>query len=156
MVLRNNKGWMRVVEVGLAALLIFAFLVFISQTQVQVSEESTDWDRVLLKTYSQDSLRTFDLKDENGDGKSDLRTNIINDDWTSISDSFANLLPENVGFVLYLYENGSSSIKAGVSASNIPSSREVITTYYPIAGDYGSFCYSEQPCSLILSVWFKQ
>ncbi|MFO7872745.1 MAG: hypothetical protein R6U26_03890 [Candidatus Undinarchaeales archaeon] len=154
--LRNNKGWMRVIEVGLAAILIFAFFVFISQTQFQASEENPDWDRVILKNYARDSLRTLDLKDENTDGRSDLRKNIQDGSWSSIESDFENLLPDNTDFILYIYANSTSTRKAGASASDLPEQREVITTYYPIAGDYGSFCSGGQPCSLILAVWFNQ
>ncbi len=154
--LRNNKGWMRVIEVGLAAILIFAFFVFISQTQFQAAEENPDWDRVILKTYAQDSLRTLDLKDEDTDGRSDLRENIQEGSWSSIETDIEKLLPDTTGYILYIYANSTSSRKAGASISDIPEEREIVTTYYPIAGDYGSFCSSGQPCSLVMAVWFKQ
>jgi len=159
--LRNKKGYVRLIEVALAAALVFGFLVFIEQTQSSLSKRSQNFDPVLLKTLGEDAIRTLDLRDNNKNFRSDLRDNLrfgvsCTNNWGVLDAEFASLLPQNVGFTIFLVDsNGNSIYQGGATTGAQPTQREIVTVNYLIAGDYGTYCSIWTPCNVKLSMWFK-
>ena len=156
MAIRNNKGWLRILEIVLAGALLFSFLIFISQIQTSSVSVHSNWGNAVLKNYAQDTFRTLDYKDANSDYLSDLRELVIIGDWSEINNEVNGLLPPNVGYTLYQYSTGALIYRCGTSPSSIPKDRNLITTYYLISGEYGQYCLNNQQCALVLVLWFKQ
>jgi hypothetical protein len=157
--LRNRKGWLRIVEIILASVLIFVSLINLSQTQTVEFSQPSEWDKVKLKLYGEDVLRALDKTDLDKDNRGDLRIAINESDWSSIGANITNLLPLNVDFTLYLYSaNDSVDYETGVLPANIPAKRNKVSVYYPIAQNYGEYCDFEgkSSCALKIVLWYKQ
>lgn len=160
--LKNRKGWMRIIEVVLASMLIFTYLTYIQETQFVETSQEPNWDKITLKTYGQDVLKALDLRDTplaGGNFRSDLREIVVDEnDWSGLGVNISEMLPENIGYTLYYYNVsiGEYENKTGAGAEEMPLTRDRVTVYYIISGDYGSWCESGlYPCALKLVLWFK-
>ncbi len=161
MEIKNTKGYIRLIEVSLAAALVFGFLIFVQQTQSSLSRGAQSYDPIVLKTLGEDAIRSLDLRDSDRNFRSDLRDNLrfgtscINN-WPQLTNDIAAELPENVGFSVFLVDsNGNSIFQGGVATAAQPTQREIVTVNYIVAGDYGSYCNLWAPCNVKLSLWFK-
>ncbi len=159
--LHNRKGYVRLIEVSLAAALVFGFLIFAQQTQPSLTKGPQNYDQVVLKTLGEDALRSLDLRDKDKNHRSDLRDNLLSgtsciNDWPTLSQEFSAMLPQNVGFSLFLVDSAGTSVyEGGTTAATQPTQRELITVNYIVAGDYGSYCNVWVPCNVKLVLWFK-
>ncbi|HIJ98414.1 TPA: hypothetical protein H1005_00530 [archaeon] len=161
MEITNRKGYIRLIEVSLAAALVFGFLIFVQQTQSSLLRGSQSYDPIVLKTLGEDIIRSLDLRDSDRNFRSDLRdylrfgTSCINN-WPQLTQEITAALPENVGFSVFLVDSsGNSLYQGGVATGAQPTQREIVTINYIVAGDYGSYCNIWSPCNVKLSLWFK-
>ena len=101
-VLKNNRGFLRLIEMALAATLIIAFLIFIQQMQSSILSSPSSSDTAVLRSIGEGALRSLDLRDNDSDGQSDLRQrlNCNGDRWDKIETDMLFFLPPNVGFIL--------------------------------------------------------
>jgi len=157
----NRKGYLRLIEVSLAAALVFGFLIFIQQAQSSLTKGSQSYDQVVLKTLGEDAIRSLDLRDSDKNFRSDLRDNLrfgvscINN-WPKLEQDIFTMLPQNVGFSLFLVDaNGNSIYQGGTQTGAQPTQREIVTINYIVVGDYGTYCNVWTPCNLKLALWFK-
>ena len=158
---RNRKAWIRLVEIVLAAALVFGCVTYLQHIQIS-DVQKPEWDTAILKTYGEDALRSFDLKDEDLDYRSDLRWwieySIDNGDWSGIESKISGTLQQNIAYALYFYNPTTSAweFKGGVSESQVSDEIDKVAVWYVIAGDYGEFCDedAEEACALKLILWF--
>ncbi len=158
-ILSNNRGFLRLIEMALAATLIIAFLIFIQQTQSSLISNPPSSDAVVLKSIGESSLRSLDLRDNNTNGRSDLRErlNCNEDKWVKIETDMLSTLPPNVGFILSsVDETGAFSYKGGASAGTEPKKGEAVAVTYVVAGEYGNYSDTRKPCNIRLLLWFNR
>lgn len=153
--IRNNKAWMRVVEITLSMVLVFAYLMYLQNIQTTEQTQPSKWGRVLLRMYGEDILRTLYVKDEDIDYLSDLETQVNNSDWNAIDANISKMMPDNVDYTLYLVDRatGTYTWKTGVSEAGIPALKELIAVEQTIKK--GGDCTSNR-CYLHMVLWYKQ
>jgi hypothetical protein len=158
--LRNNKGWLRIIEIVLAATLVFSFMMCISRFEGGSQISRPDTDDYLLRQIGEDALRAYDITDTVGDAKSDLATDVIEGDWTSIGSYFDGSLEQNIGYAVYFYNDTSGysdgEVYLETGTTNIPVNRDIATVYYMIAGDSGSHCSDINACAVKLDLWYMK
>jgi len=155
-IFKNKKGFLRIIEIAFASALVFTFLVFLSEFKSNSPTEEPRFDNVILKTLGEDSLRSYDLKDSNSDGLSDLRDNVFTGSWGAIGSDLNDTLPLNIGFTLYQFDRSTLTFRTGISEVNMPTSKDLVSVNYILAGHNGSECSNGLPCSLNLVLWFTQ
>lgn len=159
MVMRNNKGFLRLIEMALAATLILAFILFLQETQSSSLRNPPNYDPAVLKTLGQDVLRSLDLRDNDTNGLSDLRQNLSCSSarWDTTYFFIAERLPPNVGFTLYSVDDmGVSTFKGGIPEGLQPIKTERVAVNYIVAGEEGNYSNIGKPCSIKLVLWFVQ
>ncbi|HIK02766.1 TPA: hypothetical protein H1012_02885 [archaeon] len=158
MVIRNNRGFLRLIEMALAATLIIAFILFIQGRQSFSLQDPPNYDAVALKTIGQDVLRSLDLRDNDTNGQSDLRQVLnCNDTRAGRLESDIQLrLPPNVGFTLYFANETNTSYRGGYPESSAPLRTDVVAVNYITAGEYGNYSNYDKPCQIKLALWFTQ
>ena len=156
--IRNRKGYMRLIEVSLAAVLIFGFLIFVQQGHSPFVKSAQDYDAVILKTLGQGAIRSLDLRDNDKNFTSDLRDLVLSGNWAVLEREIGAALPQNTGFTLYTVGvDGSSTYRAGVATGAQPTSKEIVTVSYIVAGTNGNYCTAVwNECGIKLALWFKQ
>jgi len=158
-VLKNNRGFLRLIEMALAATLIIAFLIFIQQMQSSILSSPSSSDTAVLRSIGEGALRSLDLRDNDSDGQSDLRQrlNCNGGRWDKIETDMLFFLPPNVGFILSsVDETGAFSYKGGASAGTEPKKGEAVAVTYVVAGEYGNYSDTRKPCNIRLLLWFNK
>jgi len=155
---RNNKGWLRIIEIALAATLVFSFFMFINKFEGGFRSSRPETDKYLLQQLGEDALRSYDLVDANGNDVSDLRWEILTNDWTDIGEQLNTSLGRGVGYALYFYNSTagytSDQIRFVTGSTAKPINRDVASVYYIIAGDDALFCSAPSACALKLDLWY--
>ena len=156
--IQNRKGYIRLLEVSLAAVLIFGFLIFVQQGHSPFAKSAQNYDAVVLKTLGQDALRSLDLRDNDKNFTSDLRDLVLSGNWAGLERDIVAALPQDIGFTLYtIGVDGTVTYRAGVATGSQPLSKEIVSVSYMVAGANGNYCASVwNPCSVKLALWFKQ
>lgn len=155
---RNRKAWLRIIEIALAATLVFSFTIFLTRFEGGAKISGASSEKYQLGQLGQDALRAYDLVDSDSDHVTDLRWEILTADWASIGTYLNETLGRQVGYSLYFYpatggySRGNVQFKTGRSVS--PASREISSVYYIIAGDEGRFCSAPNACALKLDLWY--
>ena len=154
---RNKKGWLRIIEIALAATLVFAFFIFVNNFEGKSRSSRPETDRYTLSQIGEDAIRSYDLLDANGDSVSDLRTEVLTSDWATISTQLNTTLGENIGYMLYFYNDTGGYSQENVQfvsgARKTPVNRDIVSVYYIISGGDGSYCSSSTACALKLDLW---
>ena len=152
---RNNKGWLRIIEIALAATLVFSFMIFINTFEWGSSVSRPETDRYLLEQLGEDALRAFDLVDSTGNHVTDLRWEILTNDWNDIGDYLDLYLGENIAYSLYQkVANSTFQLKTG--STQKPINRDIASVSYIVAGDEARYCSNGAACLLKLELWFIQ
>jgi hypothetical protein len=155
---RNNRGWARLIEIALAAAMVFSYMIFLQNIYIADVSSTSGWDTARLKQFGESALITYDQQDSNNDQRSDLRTDLAGG--YDVDATFKQLLPANVGYYLYIFdENGNLNPHAGDLP--IPPYKDKASVTYIMAGGYdGEFCTlsgsPDSPCALEMVLWFKQ
>jgi hypothetical protein len=156
--MRNRKGWVRLIEILLAAALVFVFITFIQTSQLSQYSEKPKWDAANLKTLGEDAIRTLDLKDDlgGGNGKSDLRDYIVpGGNLNPVKTELDNLLPPNVGYAIYLLNSSYVAYSSAGTLSH-PAQKEKVSVSYVVAGDGTNPCIpGSGSCIVKLVLWYK-
>jgi|GEM_PF-5080684 len=152
--MRNRKGWVRLIEILLAAVLVFVFFAFIQNAQLSQYSEPPKWDAATLKTMGEDTLRTMDLRDDlNPNNQSDLRDCIVFGGVPSwCSNGIKGSLPNNIGYALFQLDTFFA--EAQIAGSGLPQARETVSAHYIIAGAQGEPCATDGPCAVKLVLWY--
>jgi len=150
--MRNRKGWLRIIEIALAATLVFSFMLFINtfETSSQASRPVTD--KYLLEQLGEDALRSYDLADANSDDVSDLRFEVLGRDWDDVGEHLNMTLGSSVAYSLYFQTPAQVSFATGQTIR--PLKRDVATVYYIISGGEGKYCAGANACALKLDLWY--
>jgi len=149
---KNNRGWLRILEIALAATLVFSFMIFINNFEGSSRSSRPETDEYLLRQLGEDSLRSYDLVDADNDAVTDLRFEVLTGDWEDIGEHLNNTLESSIGYSLYFYTKDSTVFKTGWTA--VPINRDITTVYYIIAGDEAKHCSSGSACALKLDLWY--
>ncbi len=156
-IIKNRKGYVRLVEVSVAAALVFGFLIFVQQTQTSLSGRAQSYDSVVLKTLGEDTLRSLDLRDADNNFHNDLRDYVVAGNWARASQEISASLPQNIGFTLYNIDaGGTPTYKGGTAVGAQPTKREIVSVNYIVAADNGTYCSSGTSCNIKLALWFRQ
>ena len=155
--LGNNKGWLRIIEIALAATLVFSFFLFINNFESKSKSSRPETDRYLLHQIGEDALRSYDLVDSDSDDFTDLRTAINTSNWAGIGAYLNSTLGSGIGYSLYFY-NANDTYPAGdpkfkTGAIVQPLNRDIVSVYYIVAGDGGISCSDSSACALKLELW---
>ncbi|MFH1424960.1 MAG: hypothetical protein ABIG20_04810 [archaeon] len=153
--IRNNKGWIRLVEVALASALVFGYITYLQGTML-VEDPEPEWDSAKLKSYGEDAFKSLDLSDVLGDYKTDLRERLLEGTWVTLGDDLDRILPENVAYALYFYSNTTAlwELKAGIDDSQVSAGKDKVVVLYVVAGDRGEYCEGEGACVLKMVLWY--
>ena len=119
--------------------------------------QKPSWDPVILKSYGEDALRSYDMRDMNWDYKSDLRTDLLDGDWDTMGNEINDTLPQDVMFSLYMYtpHNDSTTHVTGPPEQQIPDDIDKVTVWYVIAGESGNYC-NGGICALKMTLGFMK
>jgi len=154
--IRNKRGWMRILEAVLASMLIFSSLLYMTNIEMMNTNSRPEWDRYTLKMYGQDALRTFSIQDLDSSGVGDLIQYVTTDDWNSVGVQLNSTLHAlDVEYSLFSYNPaGVTSFRTG--QDDLPPGRERVTVYYIIPGNQGQMCKVNAICGVKLLVWYMQ
>jgi len=158
-IINNNRGFLRLIEMALAATLIIAFIIFMQQMQSSLLSNPPSSDTAVLRSIGQDALRSLDLRDNDTNGTSDLRARLNCNEarWGKIETDMISILPPNVAFILSsVDETGAFSYKGGAPAGTEPKRGEAVAVTYVVAGDYGNYSDTRKPCTIRLLLWFNK
>ena len=156
--IRNRKGWLRIIEVAFAAVLVFGFLIFVQTFEGGSRSSRPETDQYTLHQLGEDAIRSFDLRDADANHVNDLRWEILTNDWTDIGEYLNGTLESQISYALYYYnssagyDEGQVMFKTGSTSK--PKNRDVSTVYYIIGGDDGRFCSQPSACALKLDLWY--
>lgn len=155
---RNRKGWLRIIEIALAATLVFSFFMFISKFEGGFRSSRPETDKYMLQQLGEDTLLSYDLVDANGNDVSDLRWEILTNDWADIGERLNTSLGSEISYGLYFYNSTagytSDQIRFVAGSTLKPINRDVASVYYIIAGDDSRFCSPPSACALKLDLWY--
>ncbi len=155
----SNKGYLRLIEMSLAAALILGFMIYLQQSQSTTFTTPPSYDPVVLQETGQNVLRSLDLRDNESNGRSDLRDRLSCDAarWDKTFTDIRDRLPPDIGFTLYSVDiNGVSTFKGGRAEGQQPTRTEIVTVAYIVSGEYGNYSNFDNPCVIKLALWFYQ
>lgn len=156
---RNNRGWARLIEIALAAAMVFSYMIFLQNIYISDVSSTSGWDTARLKQFGESALITYDQQDADNDYKSDLRWDVLNNNQANLVVTLEQLLPANVGFALYAFD-GLGDLNF-IGGDTMPPYKDKASVTYLMAGGYnGNFCPLDgnpnSSCALELVLWFKQ
>ncbi|MFH1450975.1 MAG: hypothetical protein ABIF92_03265 [archaeon] len=155
---RNRKGWLRIIEIALAATLVFSFMMFITRFEAGARVSRPETDRYMLQQLGEDALLSYDVMDSDSDHVTDLREEIFAGNWENIGEFLNGTLDSNVGYALYYYPSNASHSRDDVQFKTgwtvPPINRDIASVLYIIAGDDGDLCTGQGACALKLEVWY--
>jgi len=150
--LRNNKAWLRIIEIALAATLVFSFMIFINNFEGASRPQRPETDKYILQQLGEDALLSYDLMDSNNDYVTDLREEVLASDWADIGTQLNSTFGSSIGYSLYFYTGNQVSFATGHSTE--PINRDIVSVHYLVAGDDGQYCTSGKACALKLDMWY--
>jgi hypothetical protein len=131
--IRNNRGWMRLIEVVFASALVFAYLMYLQNLYITEEARSPESDTVVLKMQAQDILQTLNHKDSDHNNVVEFRQYVIQNSAVNAQSEIDALMPQNIGYTLHrMNESLTWECFVGCS-SQIPSEREVVSAEHIIS-----------------------
>jgi hypothetical protein len=153
-VVRNKKGWVRMLEIALAVGLLFAFIIYFQSSQKALKTNQIDWSRNTLQFTGESILNSLWTYDSDGSLGPDLKNYTLHSQWTYAGNLISSQLPPTMDYALYQFDNSTFIFRAGTAP---PSSHiELVSVTKLMAGGFGNFSMSNRMSALKLVLWYKQ